>query len=602
MCQCIKARDARGYFLRSHATARERSQRRAAALVRELRDGAPNARRRARRAAAVAAARGRRAAGHGRAHRRRGHRRLRAGRAPVRRAPAAALHAGGARAAARRRRRLRRARAAARHHRRRRRAAVRALPRRAGAGAGAARARRRGRRHPGRRHRRQRHAVGRAARLRADGRQIYADDLFEAAAKARFEPENSFAARHRSAARLAFRNPLAANATCARQHPCTSNLCDEQDAFGVDPRFGSASFDRTARKTIFNTRLAINSSGVRQDSCTAYLSPVRDSVCANNLRVVQGVTITRIRFTREHDGRALRARGAEYVYTNRTAATDHMFVHVRKRIISAAGPFNSPKLLQLSGIGPRRVLRQARIPVLKHLPVGTRAQARPLVGVFSSYSDRIPLEPQGNYTLINSADEIARWRGGEASPLGAPVGSVVGRVARDGYFISSFFVLPAFRPPGAQNMSRLLSTVCLGNPTSFGSVQVRDSNPFTPPKVHLNMLSSRKEIAQMTRCLKSMVEIHNRFDPRFDLSFVAPKDGRITLQYIQQSASFALHHVGACSVGSTLDGKLKVKGTSNLYVVDASSLRRMTTSAGPMASVYMLAEFAAERFATELGV
>lgn len=246
------------------------------------------------------------------------------------------------------------------------------------------------------------------------------------------------------------------------------------------------------------------------------------------------------------------------------------------------------------------MLNKADIPVLVELPVGTHTQSRPFVPMMSKYSDQIPLEPQGNDSLLSSPETVKQWRKGDGGVLSAPSVSINGRDARIAYIVHGFSVVPAVRPPTAQNESRLFSMVCVGNSISRGSVKVIDSNPFTPLEVQLNLLASSKEMTRVPRCLQRLAKLHTRIHSRFNQQFVVPYQGRITKEYIREFTSFAFHHVGACSVGKVLDRRLRVKGTSNLSVVDASSLRKMTTSAGPMASVYVLAEFVAELFAKEL--
>src|SRR5262245_36874666 len=98
--------------------------------------------------------------------------------------------------------------------------------------------------------------------------------------------------------------------------------------------------------------------GVRSSTAAAYLKPVRGR---GNLHVVSGALATRILF----EGR--RATGVEYrVGANSSGETRTARANVE--VLACGGAFNSPQLLQLSGLGPADLLNSLGIPVIADLP------------------------------------------------------------------------------------------------------------------------------------------------------------------------------------------------------------------------------------------
>jgi choline dehydrogenase-like flavoprotein len=94
--------------------------------------------------------------------------------------------------------------------------------------------------------------------------------------------------------------------------------------------------------------------GVRASTAAAYLKPARKR---SNLHVVSEALAQRILF----DGR--KATGVEYLVDGATRTA-----HANAEILVAGGAFNSPQLLQLSGLGPAEHLRSLGIPVLADMP------------------------------------------------------------------------------------------------------------------------------------------------------------------------------------------------------------------------------------------
>jgi len=101
--------------------------------------------------------------------------------------------------------------------------------------------------------------------------------------------------------------------------------------------------------------------GLRSSAATAFLRPARRRA---NLRVITRAHATRILF------RGTRATGVEYLRDGiRASAT------ARAEVLVAGGSFNSPQLLQLSGVGPASLSQRFGIGVVADLPgVGMNLQ------------------------------------------------------------------------------------------------------------------------------------------------------------------------------------------------------------------------------------
>ena len=104
--------------------------------------------------------------------------------------------------------------------------------------------------------------------------------------------------------------------------------------------------------------------GVRSSTAVAYLDPARSR---GNLKVVSEALATRILF----EGR--RAVGVEY-----TVGGEKRTARANVEVIVASGAFNSPQLLQLSGLGPASLLSPLGIAVIADMPGRRRRPQRPL--------------------------------------------------------------------------------------------------------------------------------------------------------------------------------------------------------------------------------
>ncbi len=347
--------------------------------------------------------------------------------------------------------------------------------------------------------------------------------------------------------------------------------------FNPDP------FNESPNPSIYENFLAVDKRGFRVDSCTAYLTPALNGACAHNLQLVQGATVTRVLLAKRRHNRYV-ARGVEIVDTE--TKSNRREVWAEREVILASGPFGTPKLLQLSGIGPKDVLRKAGVPLKVRLPVGERTQARFAVIVQSTYT--APLDPSNNSTVLNDPAARERWDRGDGGVLGQCPLTLNGR-QRGSYLFGVSALFPVFRD------EPVISMGCTINPSSFGFLRIKSADPFASPDVQLALMEQRDELLRARKCLRAVLKVHRNFEPEFGATIVSPPDGMLTDEFIRNAALWSGHYVGGARVGQVLTSDLRVRGVAKLRVVDASVLGDIPTSAGPTASVYMVAEFAAER-------
>ena len=101
-----------------------------------------------------------------------------------------------------------------------------------------------------------------------------------------------------------------------------------------------------------------------------------DGIKRPNYDVITMHKVFRVLF----NGKSTVAAGVEYA--SRDDLTKRLVVKAKKEVIISAGSVHTPQILQLSGIGPTRLLRQANIPILVDLPgVGQNFQDHAFVVV-----------------------------------------------------------------------------------------------------------------------------------------------------------------------------------------------------------------------------
>lgn len=255
-----------------------------------------------------------------------------------------------------------------------------------------------------------------------------------------------------------------------------------------------------------------------------------------------------------------------------------------REVILAAGAFQSPQLLMLSGIGPADALRGHGIEVVQDLPgVGENLQDH--LEVHLKYLS--PHKGIGKNKLLRRHRVILaglQWylfKSGPAASGPSRVGgffrSEPGQSHPDIQFHFWPYYMENWRlPPDRDGYSFDVGPV---RSASRGRVWLASGDPFAAPRIVLNGLSTDRDMADFRTAIGIAREIASQ--PAFDFCRgpeVEPgphltADADLNA-YVRANAASAYHPCGTCRMGmdamAVVDPQARVHGIERLRVADAS--------------------------------
>ncbi|EPS33801.1 hypothetical protein PDE_08763 [Penicillium oxalicum 114-2] len=312
-----------------------------------------------------------------------------------------------------------------------------------------------------------------------------------------------------------------------------------------------------------------------------------------NVTIITNATVRKILFKHDSFTDAI-ATGVE-VSVNGIVST----YNATKEVILAAGAFNTPKILEHSGIGQRELLQKFRVPVIVNSPgVGENLQNHVM------YPIRAPLkEHHGLKHLSPGMKSLALVRVHTVEQkvfnkmheeeFEGKTGEVVRSLLEDHSEPTACIVLSIASP-------RLAMIVpILSYPLSRGSCHINAANPYTNPTVRSKLCSKQLDIESLAKQVQACCcTINSPFmQPIFEKN---TRDLHVMsiVNDLRGEALPAHHACGTAAMlpkeaGGVVDQNLIVYGTKNLRIVDAS-IFPLIPLANPLATVYAVAERAAD--------
>ena len=285
-------------------------------------------------------------------------------------------------------------------------------------------------------------------------------------------------------------------------------------------------------------------------------------------------------------------------------------VRARREVILCAGAINTPRLLQLSGVGPAAWLQEIGVPVLHALPgVGNHLK--------DHFSIRMVARVKGSTTINEFAraprlwGQIARWLMVKPSILALSPSLVhffwqsregLARPDLQGVFS------PASYREGYVGMLDSYPGMTCGvwqhRPQSMGYVRARSADPFQDPEIQPNYLEhedDRRVLLDGARLARKLLQTPALapFSDGESMPGVQVERDDELMDYVRRYGVSSYHLNGtarmgpASDPGNVVDSSLRVHGLTGLRVADASVMPNVV-SANTCAATMMIGEKAAD--------
>ncbi|XP_073954575.1 ecdysone oxidase-like [Choristoneura fumiferana] len=331
--------------------------------------------------------------------------------------------------------------------------------------------------------------------------------------------------------------------------------------------------------------------GRRSSTAEAYLIPNKNRP---NLHIAKFSRVTKVLV----DPNMHHSYGVEV--TTKSGRTMNVFASLE--VVLSAGTIDTPKILMLSGIGPKEEMLKLNIEVIADLPVGKNLHDHML----------IPIVFQGQRGLQSTAQNLATITELDSFPVPIQCGFFKLNTSSPNHIVENKPQFQIFNVHIGASVSPLIEIGCrtitnyaasfcasigdaniyneidftqliLLHPKSRGQVKLRSKNPFDDPVIELGYYRNKNDLDVVVEGVKFIIRLAKTTYFRK----VGGRVARLNVKecrglkwgsdnywrcYAKNVPTSLLHPVGTCAMGpqGVVDETLKVHGISGLRVVDAS--------------------------------
>ncbi len=354
------------------------------------------------------------------------------------------------------------------------------------------------------------------------------------------------------------------------------------------------------RRARASSRPRPGAAGARS-SAFSYLRPAKHR---SNLRIETEALAQRLVF----EGK--RARAVQFKQNGQLRTA-----RARREILVSGGAYNSPQLLQLSGVGPAELLKSHGIDVVLDAPgVGNDLQDHLQVRIVTRCSQRVTLNDVVNHPVRRVMAGL-RYAALRSGPLTIAAGTSAAFFKTDPRLATPDIQIH-FIPFSTDKMGETLhaysgftASVCQMRPESRGTLRIKSADPSAAPAIRINYLATetdRRANIDGLRILRKILAqpalkayVTDEVYP--GAKVVSDED---LLAFCRQTGSTVYHPTSTCRMGqdplAVVDERLRVRGIEGLRVVDASVMPDLM-SGNTNAPVIMIAEKASDMILQDAG-